>query len=78
MMELTEIEKEMFGLFETDSIELEQPQKVPNATHDDAKESDDSSAARGGRPQRKTKSKKNIKLNRFSIILSLILLSCMR
>lgn len=56
-MELTEIEKEMFGLFETDPVEQEQPQKASITSSDDAKESEGSSAGRGGRPQRKTKSK---------------------
>ena len=64
-MELTEIEKELFGLCEANPTEVDQPQKAPPSSHEDARDSQESSVALGGRPQRRTKSKKNLKLNRL-------------
>ena len=64
-MELTEIEKEMFGLCESDPIEDEQPQQAAAHANEEGRDSESSSASRRGRPQRKSKSKKNHKLNRL-------------
>ena len=58
-MELTDIEKEMFGLFEAEPVEPEQPPKALATSYDEGKDSESSSASRRGRPQRKSKSKKN-------------------
>jgi len=64
-MELTEIEKELFGLCEMNPIETDQPQKAPTSSHDDARDSQESSVALGGRPQRRTKSKKKSQIKSF-------------